>query len=135
MKSLARSYLASERSIILAVVSVKNDYANQVVTDLAREVDPRGARTLGIVTKPVTLVVGSESEPSFRDLAKNEDVAFRLGWHVLRNRDFDTRDHSVDERDREEMAFFFSRGIWISLPVHILEIGALDPRLSTVLSD
>ena len=34
VKSLARSYIANERSIILAVVSAKNDYANQVVTDL-----------------------------------------------------------------------------------------------------
>lgn len=134
VKSLARSYMANERSIILAVVSAKNDYANQVVTDLAREVDPRGARTLGIITKPDTLIVGSEGERSFRDLAKNEDVTFRLGWHVLRNRDFDTKDQSVDERDRDEREFF-SKGIWTSLPVHLLGISALKPRLSIILRD
>lgn len=123
--------MANERSIILAVVSAKNDYANQVVTDLAREFDPRGSRTLGIITKPDTLKVGSESERSFRDLAKNEDVDFRLGRHVLLNRDFDC---SLDERDRKETEFF-SQGIWTSLPTHLLGICALKPRLSTILRD
>jgi len=134
VKSLVRTYMGNERSIILAVVSAKNDCANQVVTGLARELDPQGSRTLGIVTKPDTLVPGSESERSFRDLAKNEDVAFRLGWHVLRNRDSDTRDHSVEERNHQEMDFF-SRGIWTSLPTHLLGIDALKPRLSTVLRE
>ena len=134
VKSLVLSHMASERSIVLAVVSAKNDYANQVITDFARQVDPRGLRTLGIVTRPDTLLVGSESERSFRDLAKNEDVSFRLGWHVLVNRDFDTKDHSAEERDKKEMDFF-SCGVWTTLQVHIPGIGALKPRLSTVLRD
>ena len=65
VSSLVRTYMASTRSIILAVVSAKNDYANQIVTTLAREVDPKGLRTLGIITKPDTLHVGSESEAAF----------------------------------------------------------------------
>lgn len=51
---------------------------NQVVTDLAREFDPRGLRILGIITKPDTLGIRSESEYSFCNLAKNKDIAFRL---------------------------------------------------------
>ena len=43
--SLVQLYMAQSRSIILAVVSVKNDLANQIVTKLARDVDPKGART------------------------------------------------------------------------------------------
>ena len=83
VQSLVRSYMSNERSIILAVVSAKNDYANQVVTGLAREIDPKGLRTMGIITKPDTLIVGSDSEISFMNLAKNEDVCFRLGWHCM----------------------------------------------------
>lgn len=40
---------------------------------------------MGIINKPDTLIVRSERERSFRDLAKNEIVTFRLGCHVLRN--------------------------------------------------
>ncbi|KAH7028256.1 dynamin family protein [Macrophomina phaseolina] len=132
--SLVRSYMASSRSIILAVVSAKNDYANQIVTTLAREVDPKGFRTLGIITKPDTLHAGSESEMMFLNLARNEEVVFRLGWHVLRNRDYDSRDCSITERDQQEREFF-SQGVWTSLSPSFVGIGALKPRLSTILKD
>ena len=134
VRSLVRSYMANERSIILAVVSAKNDYANQVVTGLAREIDPKGYRTLGIITKPDTLIVGSDSERSFVNLAKNEDVSFRLGWHVLMNRDFNTKDCSEEERNEREKDLF-SHGVWTALPANILGIGPLIPRLSNVLKD
>lgn len=134
VSSLVRTYMAKTRSIILAVVSAKNDYANQIVTKLAREVDPSGLRTLGIITKPDTLHVGSESEKAFLDLAKNEDVFFRLGWHLLKNRDYTSRECSLEERNQAEKQFF-SSGIWTSLPLNSLGVGALKPRLSTVLKD
>ncbi|KAL9126370.1 MAG: hypothetical protein Q9217_004572 [Psora testacea] len=134
VSSLVRGYMANTRSIILAVVSAKNDYANQIVTKFARDVDPKGLRTLGIITKPDTLHAGSESEKAFLDLAQNKDVVFRLGWHVLRNRDYDGRNWSVEERDEKERDFF-SQGAWMSLPTRVLGIAALKPRLSTVLKD
>ena len=52
VKQLVQSYMKKSRSIILAVISAKNDYANQIVTTYAREFDPEGERTLGIITKP-----------------------------------------------------------------------------------
>ncbi|GAB1199297.1 hypothetical protein APSETT444_008643 [Aspergillus pseudonomiae] len=50
------------RSIILAVVSAKNDSANPIVLRLARQADRAGHRTLGVIKKPDSLVEGSESE-------------------------------------------------------------------------
>ena len=52
---LVGNYMKNPRSIILAVVSAKNDIGNQIVLRRAREVDPKGTRTLGIITKPDTL--------------------------------------------------------------------------------
>ena len=78
------------RSIILAVVSAKNDYANQIVLKLARAADKKGNRTLGVITKPDTLIASSESEAMYVSLARNQDVEFRLGWHVLKNMDSET---------------------------------------------
>jgi Dynamin family/Dynamin central region len=134
VKDLVLSYMKKSRSIILAVVSAKNDFANQIVTKYARQLDPHGWRTLGIITKPDTLHVGSDSERSFVDLAENKDVNFRLGWHVLKNRDYDTRDCSAEERDLAEKEFF-SRGIWTTLPPTHVGITSLKPRLSTLLKD
>lgn len=53
-KKLASSYMARPRSIILAVVSAKNDYNNRSVTRYATEHDPNGDRTLVIIAKPDT---------------------------------------------------------------------------------
>lgn len=134
VKSLVLSYIQSPRSIILAVVSAKSDFALQSVTKHARRLDPKGIRTLGLITKPDTLDAGSDSERAYVDLAQNKDVNFRLGWHVLRNRDFLTRAVMTAERDKMELEFF-SEGVWASLnPAHA-GIVALRPRLSHILRD
>lgn len=79
---MVRGYVQNPRSIILAVVSAKNDFALQEITEMARELDPNGIRTLGLITKPDALDAGFDSEAAYVRLAQNEDVAFRLGWHV-----------------------------------------------------
>ncbi|KAK3338931.1 P-loop containing nucleoside triphosphate hydrolase protein [Neurospora tetraspora] len=132
IQNVVRSYMNEPRSIILAVVSAKNDFANQVVLKLARAADPRGHRTLGIITKPDALHPGSESEKQYVDLAKNQEVEFRLGWHVLRNKDSDKEAKNVVDRDTMEQQFF-SQGAWTELPLAHLGIDKLRERLSKVL--
>ena len=129
---LVQSYMKERRSIILAVVSAKNDYANQVILKLARQVDSEGLRTIGVITKPDLLPAGSDSESSYMSLANNRDVEFRLGWHVLRNTDTDVTQSSLNERDLIEEQFF-SQGIWQSLPDQLKGVKKLRGRLSKVL--
>src|ERR1700735_317094 len=112
------------RSVILAVVSAKNDHANQIVLKLARATDKEGTRTLGVITKPDTLVAGSESEAMYISLARNQDVEFRLGWHVLKNMDSETGEWSLVDRDIKEEEFF-SQGIWTELSRSLLGIDTL----------
>ncbi|KAI0162272.1 P-loop containing nucleoside triphosphate hydrolase protein [Xylariaceae sp. FL1272] len=130
--NLALSYMKSPRSIILAVVSAKNDFVLQQVTQCARQVDPEGTRTLGLITKPDTLDAGSESERFYIDLAQNKDVSFRLGWHVLQNRSYATRNMTTAERDQAETDFF-CQGAWEALQPGQLGVAALRTRLSDTL--
>ena len=58
VESLVLSYVQNQRSVILAVVSAKSEIALQKVTAFTRKVDPKGNRTLGIITKPDTLPEG-----------------------------------------------------------------------------
>ncbi|KAE8337174.1 hypothetical protein BDV24DRAFT_177911 [Aspergillus arachidicola] len=132
VQDVVQSYMKEPRSIILAVVSAKNDFANQIVLRLARQADPAGHRTLGVITKPDTLVEGSESERQFVLLAKNEEVTFRLGWHVLKNMDTEKGNYNLSVRGQEE-AEFFSRGIWEDLPRSHVGIDTLRQRLSKLL--
>lgn len=134
VRKLVRGYVERRRSIILAVVSAKSDFALQEITEVAREVDPRGVRTLGLITKPDALDAGSDSEASYIKLAQNKDVVFRLGWHVLKNRDYKMREATSAERDEAE-AEFFSTGAWTTLKPSHLGVKSLKPRLSNVLKD
>jgi GTP-binding protein EngB required for normal cell division len=132
VKSLVLRYMRSPRSIILAVVSAKNDFNNQSITRYSREIDPSGVRTLGLITKPDTLDKGSDSESFYIELAQNREVKFKLGWHVLRNRDYTTRNSSLQERNRTEQ-LFFSSGAWRSLNSSQVGMHSLKSRLSKIL--
>ncbi|KAE9365772.1 dynamin family protein [Stipitochalara longipes BDJ] len=132
VQDVVRSYMKEPRSIILAVVSAKNDYANQIVLKLARAADKKGKRTLGVITKPDTLLADSESEAMYASLARNQDVEFRLGWHVLKNMDSETGVWSLTERDTKEREFF-SQGIWKGMSASLLGVDKLRKRLSKVL--
>ncbi|KAK4943047.1 hypothetical protein LTR10_017246 [Elasticomyces elasticus] len=129
--ALVKSYMKRERSIILAVVSGKNDYNNQIVTEYAREADPQGERTLGIVTKPDTLHAGSTTQKAYQALA-TDNTRFKLGWHFLRNRDYDTKDSTTAERDAAEENFF-QRHDWKWLPKGRVGVDSLRTRLSRIL--
>jgi len=126
--------MKSSRSVILCVVSAKTDFSLQDVTEFARELDPKGMRTLGLITKPDTLDAGSGMEASYLKLAQNEDVYFRLGWHVLKNRSYEMRDVPSTERDEAEEGFFATR-IWASMDSTHLGVRSLKPRLSKVLEE
>lgn len=129
VSELVRRYMADQRTIILAVVTAKNDYANQIVLKRAIEVDPQGLRTLGIITKPDTLPVGSAAESEYVALARNMDIYFKLGWHVLRNRNYEERSNTFEERNQLE-ATFFSHGTWNLADTGIKSLRA---RLSNLL--
>ena len=136
VESLVSSYMHNPRSVILAVISAKSDIALQKVTALTRKIDPNGARTMGIITKPDTLPKGSDMEQSFYQLAMNNRVRFRiaLGWHVLKNRDYEERHMALAERDLSEKQFL-SKSVWAALPRSQVGVEGLRPRLSTVLRD
>ncbi|KAH1404473.1 hypothetical protein KXX22_001913 [Aspergillus fumigatus] len=108
---VVKSYMEELRSIILAVVSAKNDVPNQIVLKLARAADP---------------------EAQFVSLAKNQEVEFRLGWHALKNMDTEKGTWTLSERDKEELAFFAS-GVWEALPRSHVGIDHLRERLSKLL--
>lgn len=132
ISTLVEKYIGNSRTIILPVISAKNDYANQVILKKAREADPEGRRTLGIITKPDDLYPGSDSEKSFINLAKNGDVSFALGWHVMRNRNAQEMKSSFAEREQKEEQFFATTE-WSQLPEENLGIASLRSRLSDLL--
>ena len=125
-------YIKQPRTICLAVVAATNDYANQKILEKVRDVDPKGRRTLGIITKPDRLDSNSGSEQSFIELAGNKDIFFELGWHVLKNRKFDESDFDLLERNMSENKFFRNSN-FKTLPKEYVGIEALRRRLAVLL--
>ena len=134
VRGMVERYMARPRSIILTVVSAKYEYVLQEVTLMAKRADPEGLRTMGLITKPDTLDVGSDSESYFVRLAQNLEAELRLGWHVLKNRKFEERHVTSAQRDTIESEFF-SRGLWDSIDSSRCGVAALRVRLSAVLRD
>jgi hypothetical protein len=65
-------------------------------------VDPDGERTLSVITKPDRLPAGSGTESVYITLVRNEDIFFKLGWHVVKNRSFEDENDSFLERNTSE---------------------------------
>jgi GTPase Era involved in 16S rRNA processing len=125
-------YIQQPRTICLAVISATHDHANQPILTKVRDVDPTGERTLGIITKPDKLDPNSGNEKMFLTLARNEDVYFKSGWHVVKNRKFDESAFSFHERNAAETAFFQNSN-FKSLSADCVGISALRTRLSLLL--
>ncbi|KAK1809219.1 hypothetical protein LTR12_016413 [Friedmanniomyces endolithicus] len=111
-----------------------DDYADQPILTKVREVDSDGNRTLGIITKPDRLSAGSGTEEAFIALARNEDVFFKLGWHVVKNRKFEESHFTIEERNDSEARFFRTSNFQI-LPADCCGIESLRVRLSSLLFD
>lgn len=130
--SLVGDYIAEKRTIMLAVISAKNDFANQGILNKCKEVDPNGQRTLGIITKPDFLRSGSANEMTWINLAQNNNVYFELGWHMLKNRGEEDMDWSFEKRNAQERAFF-SNGQYRTLPESDKGVTTLRSKLSKLL--
>ncbi|KAF8243761.1 hypothetical protein K440DRAFT_605883 [Wilcoxina mikolae CBS 423.85] len=118
-----KTLMADERTIILAVMTTKNDNADQVVLKHVKEADPKGIRTFGIL-----ITTESENETASVSLAENKDANFKLGWHVLLDRNYEEGECKFEERNRTEREFF-KAGAWSGVGTGI---GELESRLNTL---
>ncbi|KAI5463596.1 P-loop containing nucleoside triphosphate hydrolase protein [Mariannaea sp. PMI_226] len=133
IEALSDRYMKSPRTIILAVIGGNNDYVQAPILKKARQFDPAGSRTIGVLTKPdMTERIGLEDK--FIELVTNKDKEnnFKLGWYVLLNPGPNDRWQTPDERANRE-AEFFTRGKWAHLPPQMWGIAALRQKLSTQL--
>ena len=60
VKNMVNNYMKNPRSVILAVIPANVDIATQGILKMARECDPKGQRTLGVLTKPDLVDKGAE---------------------------------------------------------------------------
>ena len=139
VKSIVDEWITQERSIILAVVEANSDPQRQAILTRAKEEDPHGRRTFGIITKPDAVEHGSNLEKCWIEHARNipngrAEFGFKKGWHVLRNRTYAERETRSGDRDEIERQFFLDPNRnWHVVDQRYWGIDQLRERLRTLL--
>lgn len=132
VKRMVRRFIQNERTIILAVIPANVDIATQEILNMAKDVDPQGQRTLGVLTKPDLVDRGAERD--VLDLMQGKKHKLRLGYCLIRNRGQQERAISTSERHQKESAFFNS-GPFSTIAKDRIGIPALHARLRDLLQN
>ncbi|KAI1659051.1 vacuolar sorting protein 1 [Daldinia decipiens] len=82
IKDMVLKYIQKSNAIILAVTSANIDLANSDGLQLAREVDPEGQRTIGVLTKVDLMDEGTDVV----DILAGRIIPLRLGYVPVVNR-------------------------------------------------
>lgn len=81
-KGMCAKYMMDPRTIILAVIPANQDQTTSEGLQMARELDPRGVRTVGVITKIDIMDRGTNA----KRMLTGADVALRLGYVGVKNR-------------------------------------------------
>jgi hypothetical protein len=129
---MVKKYIKDSRTIILAVIPCNQDIATQEILKLAKEVDPEGVRTMGVLTKP-DLVPERAMQQMVCDLVQGRRQPLRLGYYVVKNRGSDDGDCSRAKREKQEINFF-AKAPWVALTsTGKVGTGALKKALAKLL--
>ncbi|KAG0265798.1 vacuolar protein sorting-associated protein 1 [Actinomortierella ambigua] len=104
IRDMILKYISKPNSIILAVTAANVDLANSDGLRLARDVDPEGARTIGVLTKIDLMDSGTDVV----DILAGRVIPLRLGYVPVVNRgqrDIDTK-KTINKSLEAEKAFF-----------------------------
>lgn len=103
--SMVKSYMKDPRTIILAVIPCNVDIATQGILKLAKDADPSGLRTMGVLTKP-DLAPERAMQQHILGLIQGKRQDLKLGYCVVKNRGADDESSTLEKRNEEEVAFF-----------------------------
>eukprot|EP00040_Diaphanoeca_grandis_P022222 m.118917 g.118917 ORF g.118917 m.118917 type:complete len:824 (-) comp28710_c2_seq1:149-2620(-) len=82
IKNMLMEFISKDNCIILAVSPANADLANSDALKLAKEVDPQGLRTVGVITKLDLMDAGTDA----KDILENKLLPLRRGYVGVVNR-------------------------------------------------
>ncbi|KAJ7731892.1 P-loop containing nucleoside triphosphate hydrolase protein [Mycena metata] len=122
--------------LILVALPMTDDIENQRALRLARQEDPAGRRTIGVLTKPDMLSVGSKVRDLWLDVIEGRNHILMHGYFCTRQPDDDERAKNITpaQARRTETTFFAETAPW-SKTKHKERFGTenLVSSLSTIL--
>ena len=133
VKNMVSGYMKNPRAAILAIIPANVDIATQEILEIAKEHDPNGQRTFGVLTKPDLVDKGAEKH--VMDIIKGKNHQLGLGWCIVRNLGQKELLDSDSNRHELEKNFFASQEPWASLDKNSVRIQALQTRLRETLAE
>ncbi|XP_028299328.1 dynamin 3a isoform X3 [Gouania willdenowi] len=106
IRKLIMQYICHENCLILAVTPANTDLTNSDALKLAKDVDPQGLRTIGVITKLDLMDKGTDA----KEILENRFLPLRLGYIGVVNRSQKDIDGQKDIRAalQAENNFFLS---------------------------
>lgn len=132
VRSMVEGYMSNPRCVILAVIPANVDVATQEILTLAKQHDPKGRRTIGVLTKPDLVDQGAEK--AVMDLVNGSKHKLNLGWSIVRNLAQNQLLTHASERANLEEDFFRSTDPWKLLHKDRVGVASLKHRLAEVLA-
>lgn len=130
-RDMTMHYVKDPRTIILAVLPANQDMSVSDSLHVARQVDPQGIRSIGVITKIDIMDAGTDAGKMLR----GEDVPLRLGYVGVRMRSQqDIIDKKpVKEALAEEKAWFENHRVYSKLPPGLVGTPVLIDKLTQIL--
>lgn len=130
-KNMALKYVEDARTIILCVIPANADMTTSDALQLAREIDPKGIRTVGVITKIDIMDSGTDA----RRMLMGQEVPLRLGYVGVKNRNQQSiiDKKSVKEALKEEREWFLNHPKYSSINQNLLGTDVLTTKCTKIM--
>uniref|UniRef100_A0A8C9TLS9 Dynamin-2 n=1 Tax=Scleropages formosus TaxID=113540 RepID=A0A8C9TLS9_SCLFO len=110
IRDMVLQFITKESCLILAVTPANTDLANSDALKVAKEVDPQGLRTIGVITKLDLMDEGTDA----REILENKLLPLRRGYIGVVNRS----QKDIDGRKDIRAALAAERKFFLSHPAY-----------------
>ncbi|XP_026160533.1 dynamin 3a isoform X2 [Mastacembelus armatus] len=110
IRDMIMQFICQENCLILAVTPANTDLANSDALKLAKDVDPQGQRTIGVITKLDLMDEGTDA----REILENRLLPLRRGYIGVVNRS----QKDIDGKKDIKAALLAERNFFLSHPAY-----------------
>ena len=132
-KTMSLRYCSDPMTIILCVVPANADLSTSEALKIAKDLDPAGERTIGVLTKVDIMDRGTDA----LKILKNQEIYLKMGYVAVKNRSQQDINNGmrVLEALEVERKFFSGSSVYSSLPKGCCGTEILSSKLKEIFYD
>ena len=130
-KEMCLRYVDDPRTIILCVIPANADITTSDALQMARKIDSKGIRTVGVITKIDIMDAGTNA----KKMITGQEVPLRLGYVGVKNRSQADimDDKGVKKALKEEEDFFAQHPVYQTMPQNCLGTKTLTTKCTKIM--